>query len=100
VFGIGRAKRVSSSLRNLYRLPVRTPERENESGTRVNSSPAFTCRPQLASRRSTYLKLVDRASVLSCNRVVAAAFMIENGRIVEARLAAGVSAPLPWRPTG
>ena len=49
--------------------------------------------------RSTYLKIRDRASFEFAVVSVAAVLHIENGRIVEAGLAAGGVAPLPWRLT-
>jgi xanthine dehydrogenase YagS FAD-binding subunit len=95
VFGSEGERRVS--LRNLFRLPGETPERETNlapgeliSGVHVPNATRF-------SRRSTYLKVRDRASFEFAIVSVAAALQIENGRIVEARLAAGGVAPLPWR---
>jgi xanthine dehydrogenase YagS FAD-binding subunit len=95
VFGSEGERRVS--LRNLYRLPGETPERETNlapgeliTGVHVPNATRF-------SRRSTYLKVRDRASFEFAIVSVAAALQIENGRIVEARLAAGGVAPLPWR---
>jgi xanthine dehydrogenase YagS FAD-binding subunit len=95
VFGSEGERRVS--LRNLFRLPGETPERETNlapgeliTGVHVPNATRF-------SRRSTYLKVRDRASFEFAIVSVAAALQIENGRIVEARLAAGGVAPLPWR---
>ena len=48
-------------------------------------------------RRSTYLKVRDRASFEFAVISVAAALQIEDGVISAARLAAGGVAPLPWR---
>ena len=48
-------------------------------------------------QRSTYLKVRDRASFEFAVVSVAAALRIENGIIVEARLAAGGVAHRPWR---
>jgi xanthine dehydrogenase YagS FAD-binding subunit len=47
--------------------------------------------------RSTYLKIRDRASFEFAVVSVAAALQVEDGKIVDARLAAGGVAPLPWR---
>ena len=95
VFGSEGERRVS--LRNLYRLPGETPERETNlapgeliTGVHVPNATRF-------SACSTYLKVRDRASFEFAIVSVAAALQIENGRIVEARLAAGGVAPLPWR---
>ena len=95
VFGSEGERRVS--LRNLYRLPGETPERETNlapgeliSGVHVPNATRF-------SGFSTYLKVRDRASFEFAIVSMAAALQIENGRIVEARLAAGGVAPLPWR---
>ncbi len=52
---------------------------------------------QRFARRSTYLKIRDRASFEFAVVSVAAALRIEDGVIAEARLAAGGVAPLPWR---
>src|SRR6266852_1206533 len=78
-------------------LPGETPERETNlapgeliTGVHVPNATRF-------SACSTYLKVRDRASFEFAIVSVAAALQIENGRIVEARLAAGGVAPLPWR---
>ncbi len=49
---------------------------------------------------STYLKIRDRASFEFAVVSVAAALLIKDGVIAEARLAAGGVAPLPWRLRG
>jgi xanthine dehydrogenase YagS FAD-binding subunit len=86
-------------LRDLHRLPAETPERE----TNLTAGELITgiCIPN-ASRfaaRSTYLKVRDRASFEFAVVSVAAVLHVESGRIVEAGLAAGGVAPLPWRLT-
>jgi xanthine dehydrogenase YagS FAD-binding subunit len=95
VFGSQGERRIS--LRDLYRLPDETPERETSlapgeliTGVHVPNATRF-------SGCSTYLKIRDRASFEFAIVSVAAALRIENGEIVEARLAAGGVAPLPWR---
>ncbi len=95
VFGSEGERRFS--LRDLYRLPGETPEHETNlapgeliTGVHVPNATRFA-------RRSTYLKIRDRASFEFAIVSVAAALQIENGRIVGARLAAGGVAPLPWR---
>ena len=87
-------------LRDLYRLPAWTPERETNlaagelvTGVHVPNASRFAA-------RSTYLKIRDRASFEFAVVSVAAVLHVENGRIVEARLTAGGVAPLPWRLTG
>jgi xanthine dehydrogenase YagS FAD-binding subunit len=84
-------------LRDLYRLPAETPERETNltagdlvTGIRIPNASRFAA-------RSTYLKVRDRASFEFAVVSVAAVLHVENGRIVEAKLAAGGVAPLPWR---
>ena len=84
-------------LRDLYRLPGETPQHETNlaqgeliTGVHVTNATRFA-------GRSTYLKIRDRASFEFAVVSVAAALQIENGRIVDARLAAGGVAPLPWR---
>ena len=66
VFGSEGERRVS--LRNLYRLPGETPERETNLAP-GNSSPAFTCRTQLASlpaRLISRFAIVRRLNLQSC----------------------------------
>jgi xanthine dehydrogenase YagS FAD-binding subunit len=86
-------------LRDLYRLPAETPERETNlaEGELVTSIqiPNASC----FAARSTYLKVRDRASFEFAVVSVAAVLHVENGRIVKAGLAAGGVAPLPWRLT-
>ena len=86
-------------LRDLYRLPAETPERDTNltagelvTGIRIPNASRFAA-------RSSYLKIRDRASFEFAVVSVAAVLHIENGRIVEAGLAAGGVAPLPWRLT-
>jgi xanthine dehydrogenase YagS FAD-binding subunit len=86
-------------LRDLYCLPVATPERDTNltvgelvTGVHISNASRFAA-------RSTYVKVRDRASFEFAVVSVAAVLHIENGRIVEARLTAGGVAPLPWRLT-
>jgi xanthine dehydrogenase YagS FAD-binding subunit len=95
VFGSEGPRRFA--LCDLYRLPGETPERETNlapgeliTGVHVPNATRFA-------GYSTYLKIRDRASFEFAVIAVAAALRIENGTIVEARLAAGGVAPLPWR---
>ena len=85
------------SLRNLYRLPGVTPERETNLAPGELITSVHVPDATRFSGCSTYLKVRDRASFEFAIVSVAAALQIENGRIVEARLAAGGVAPLPWR---
>ncbi len=87
----------SKLLSEFYRPPGDAPEYD----TIVAPGDLITaiCLPD-ASRlaaRSTYLKVRDRASFEFAVVSVAAALRIENGVIVDARLAAGSVAPRPWR---
>jgi xanthine dehydrogenase YagS FAD-binding subunit len=86
-------------LRDLYCLPVATPERDTNltvgelvTGVHISNASRFAA-------RSTYVKVRDRASFEFAVVSVAAVLHIENGRIVEARLTAGGVAPLPWQLT-
>src|SRR5450631_2954674 len=95
VFGAAGARRLP--LRDLYRLPAETPERETNlaageliTGIHVSNASRFAA-------CSTYLKIRDRASFEFAVVSVAAVLRVENGVISEARLAAGGVAPLPWR---
>jgi xanthine dehydrogenase YagS FAD-binding subunit len=95
VFGATGARRFP--LRDLYRLPGETPERETNlaageliTGIHVANASRFAV-------RQTYLKVRDRASFEFAVVSVAAALRVENGGIVEARLSAGGVAPMPWR---
>ena len=94
---IGAAGRRRLPLSDLYRLPGGAPERDT---TLANNDLIASIQVADAARfaaRSTYLKVRDRASFEFAVVSVAAALRIENGVIVEARLAAGSVAPVPWR---
>ena len=95
MFGSEGERRVS--LRNLYRLPGETPERDTNLAPGDLITAVHVPNATRFSARSTYLKVRDRASFEFAIVSVAAALQIENGRIVEAKLAAGGVAPLPWR---
>jgi len=97
ILGSAGGRRVSLS--DFYRLPGDTPERDTTlaqgeliTGVRVQGGGRFGA-------RSIYLKVRDRASFEFAVVSVAAALRMEAGVIVEARLAAGGVAPLPWRLT-
>jgi xanthine dehydrogenase YagS FAD-binding subunit len=87
------------ALSGLYRLPAETPQRE----TNLAEGELITAIHVPAASRfaacSTYLKVRDRASFEFAVVSVAAVLRVENRMIVEARLAAGGVAPLPWRLT-
>jgi len=96
---LGDAGRKRFPLADLYRLPADAPERETNlaagdliTGIHVPNASRFAA-------SSTYLKVRDRASFEFAVVSVAAVLRVENGTIVEARLAAGGVAPLPWRLT-
>lgn len=95
ILGLGGPRRLGLS--EFYRLPGDTPERETNlasgeliTGVSVDSGDRFAT-------RSTYLKVRDRASFEFAVVSVAAALQLEDGVIVDARLAAGGVAPMPWR---
>ena len=95
ILGLGGPRRLGLS--EFYRLPGDTPERETNlasgeliTGLSVDGGARFAA-------RSTYLKVRDRASFEFAVVSVAAALQLEGGVIVEARLAAGGVAPMPWR---
>ena len=97
IFGAAGPRRCP--LPDLYRLPAETPARETNlaageliTGIHVPNASRFAA-------RSTYLKVRDRASFEFAVVSVAAVLRVENGIIVEARLAAGAVAPMPWRLT-
>lgn len=97
VLGQVGARRVS--LTSLYRLPGEAPQHDTIltageliAGVHVRDGARFA-------PRSTYLKVRDRASFEFAVVSVAACLRLEAGVIVEARLAAGGVAPLPWRLT-
>jgi xanthine dehydrogenase YagS FAD-binding subunit len=95
VFGSEGQRRFS--LRDLYRLPGETPERETNLAPGELVTGVHMRNASRLADYSTYLKIRDRASFEFAVVSVAAALRIENGKIVEARLAAGGVAPLPWR---
>jgi xanthine dehydrogenase YagS FAD-binding subunit len=86
-------------LPDLYRLPAETPELDTNltagelvTGIHIPNASRFAT-------RSAYLKVRDRASFEFAVVSVAAVLRVEHGRIVEAGLAVGGVAPLPWRLT-
>ena len=84
-------------LPTLYRLPGEAPEHDTTlTAGELVTAVHITDASRFAAR-SIYLKIRDRASFEFAVVSVAAALQIQNGSIVEARLAAGGVAPLPWR---
>lgn len=97
ILGIAGLRRISLS--NLHRLPGEAPQHDTTlapgeliTGVHVHDGGRFA-------PRSTYLKVRDRAAFEFAVVSVAACLRLEAGVIVEARLAAGGVAPLPWRLT-
>ena len=94
---LGTAGRRRLALAALYRLPGSTPQQDT---TLAHGELVASVHLQHAARfaaNSTYLKIRDRASFEFAVISVAAALRVEDGCIVEARLAAGGVAPQPWR---
>jgi xanthine dehydrogenase YagS FAD-binding subunit len=95
IHGVTGARRIP--LCDLYRLPGEAPERDTNLApgdliTHIRVDNAARLAP-----RSTYLKVRDRASFEFAVVSVAAALIVQDGLIREARLAAGGVAPVPWR---
>ncbi|MFD9958791.1 FAD binding domain-containing protein [Amycolatopsis sp. NPDC058986] len=83
-------------LADFYRLPGETPEVENElrSGELITEVVV----PRLAwATRSTYVKVRDRQSYEFALCSAAVALDIQDSRVVDARVAAGGVATVPWR---
>ena len=81
----------------LYRRPGDPPELDTHLRPGELITAARVSSARRLARRSTYLKIRDRASFEFAVVSVAAALEIVDGRIVDARLAAGGVAPGPWR---
>lgn len=85
-------------LADFYRVPGETPEVEN--GLRPGELVTEVVVPRLAwARRSTYVKVRDRASYEFALCSAAVAMDIRDSRVVDARVAAGGVATVPWRLT-
>ncbi|WP_049571824.1 FAD binding domain-containing protein [Streptomyces sp. SBT349] len=80
----------------LHRLPADTPERDTvlEHGELIT---AIDLPAQPLARRSAYRKVRDRASYAFALVSVAAALDVQDGVIVDARVAFGGVAHAPWR---
>jgi xanthine dehydrogenase YagS FAD-binding subunit len=85
-------------LADFYRMPGDTPEVEND--LRPGELIAEVVVPRLDwAARSTYVKVRDRQSYEFALCSAAVALDIQDSRIVDARLAAGGVATVPWRLT-
>jgi xanthine dehydrogenase YagS FAD-binding subunit len=86
------------ALADFYRLPGETPEVEN--GLRPGELITEVVVPRLDwARRSTYVKVRDRASYEFALCSAAVALDIQDSRVVDARVAVGGVATVPWRLT-
>ncbi|MBO0875085.1 MAG: xanthine dehydrogenase family protein subunit M [Pseudonocardia sp.] len=95
LFGATGARTVA--LRDFYRLPGDSPEVEND--LRIGELITEVRVPRLdwAAQRSTYVKVRDRQSYEFALCSAAVALDIQDDRIVDARVAAGGVATVPWR---
>jgi xanthine dehydrogenase YagS FAD-binding subunit len=86
----------TTKLGDFYRLPGDTPEIEHD--LRRGELVTEVVVPRLDwARRSTYVKVRDRASYEFALCSAAVALDIQDGRVVDARVAAGGVATVPWR---
>lgn len=95
ILGLGGMRRVSLS--GLHRLPGEAPQHDTTLAPGELITVVHVHDGGRFAQRSTYLKVRDRASFEFAVVSVAACLRLEAGLIVEARLAAGGVAPLPWR---
>jgi xanthine dehydrogenase YagS FAD-binding subunit len=87
------------ALTDFYRLPGDTPEVEHD--LRPGELITEVVVPRLDwARRSTYVKVRERTSYEFALCSAAVALDIQDSRIVDARVAAGGVATVPWRLTG
>ena len=95
----GRSGERRVPITNFYRLPSATPDKDTtlEQGELITA--VVVPDATRFAGRTTFLKIRDRASFEFAVVSVAAALRIDAGIIVEARLAAGGVAPMPWRLT-
>jgi xanthine dehydrogenase YagS FAD-binding subunit len=86
------------ALADFYRLPGDTPEREHD--LRPGELITEVVVPRLDwAHRSTYVKVRDRASYEFALCSAAVALDIQDSRVVDARIAVGGVATVPWRLT-
>jgi xanthine dehydrogenase YagS FAD-binding subunit len=94
VLGPAGERRVAAE--GLHRLPGEEPQRDTvlEHGELIT---AVELPPLPLARASTYLKVRDRASYAFALVSVAAALAVEDGKVVDCRIALGGVAHKPWR---
>ena len=95
IVGPSGARRLA--LADLYRLPAASPERDTTLSPGELITAVEVADADRFAARSAYLKIRDRASFEFAVVSVAAALRLEGGVVVEARLAVGGVAPMPWR---
>jgi xanthine dehydrogenase YagS FAD-binding subunit len=86
----------TAKLADFYRLPGETPEVENDLRPGELITEVVVPRLDWASR-STYVKVRDRESYEFALCSAAVALDIQDGRVVDARVAVGGVATVPWR---
>ena len=96
---VGRSGERCVPLERFYRLPADAPEKDTTLGHGELIKAVFVPDSMRFAGRATFLKIRDRASFEFAVVSVAAGLRVEAGIVVEARLAAGGVAPMPWRLT-
>jgi xanthine dehydrogenase YagS FAD-binding subunit len=86
------------ALRDFYRVPDSTPEVENDLRPGELITEVHVPRLDWAAN-STYVKVRDRQSYEFALCSAAVALDVRDGRVVDARIAAGGVATVPWRLT-
>jgi xanthine dehydrogenase YagS FAD-binding subunit len=86
------------ALREFYRTPGDTPEVEHDLRPGELISEVLVPRLDFATR-STYVKVRDRQSYEFALCSAAVALDVRDGQVVDARVAVGGVATVPWRPT-
>ena len=94
----GRSGRREVTLENMHRLPGNTPEKEDvlEPGDLIVAL-RLPAEARAFAPHARYLKVRERTSYAFALVSAAAALRIEQGKIVDARLALGGVAAKPWR---
>jgi xanthine dehydrogenase YagS FAD-binding subunit len=95
----GRSGERRVPLAGFYRLPADAPENDTTLAQGELIKAVFVPDSKQFASRASFLKIRDRASFEFAVVSVAAALRVEAGIVVEARLAAGGVAPMPWRLT-
>ena len=95
----GRSGERRVPINQFYRLPADAPDKDTslEQGELIKAITVSDATRFVD--RHTFLKIRDRASFEFAVVSVAAMLRVDTGMIVEARLAAGGVAPIPWRLT-